>query len=162
MSYVLKRIISGELVCIPGKRGRVKGGYQPGKAVIADHPVPLRMPLRWWYDMKAAGQDRANGGARPDSVVVQDALGQSAEVACPADGGGAAQMTMGRDVRREEVPEAVWEFCLWLRRYTKKRQITKRLTSTQYVEVAAEASRCGVTIDEDPQGRFLYIDFVKQ
>lgn len=53
MSYVLKRIISGELVCIPGKRGRVKGGYQPGKAVIADHPVPLRMPLRWWYDMKA-------------------------------------------------------------------------------------------------------------
>jgi hypothetical protein len=71
-------------------------------------------------------------------------------------------MTMGRDVRREEVPEAVWEFCLWLRRYTKKRQITKRLTSTQYVEVAAEASRCGVTIDEDPQGRFLYIDFVKQ
>jgi hypothetical protein len=53
MSYVLKRIISGELVCIPGKPGRAKGGgYQPGNAVLADHPVPLRQPLKMVFYFK--------------------------------------------------------------------------------------------------------------
>jgi hypothetical protein len=37
-SQVLKRILSGELVPIRGRRGR--GGA--GRAVIADHPVPFR------------------------------------------------------------------------------------------------------------------------
>jgi hypothetical protein len=48
MSYVLKRIISGELVCINGKPGRGNAG----KAVIADHPQPLRRPLQWNVDLK--------------------------------------------------------------------------------------------------------------
>jgi hypothetical protein len=45
MSYVLKRIISGELICIPGR------GHK-GKAVIADNPVRLRMPLRMKFDVR--------------------------------------------------------------------------------------------------------------
>jgi hypothetical protein len=45
MSYALKRIISGELVCIDGKPGRGNAG----KAVIADHPVPLHQPPRWHF-----------------------------------------------------------------------------------------------------------------
>jgi hypothetical protein len=41
MSRQIKRILSGELVCIPGEGG-VKGGTRrAGKAVIAAHPVPL-------------------------------------------------------------------------------------------------------------------------
>jgi len=43
MSYQLRRIISGELVCINGAPGR---GHA-GKAVIADHPQPLRLPIQW-------------------------------------------------------------------------------------------------------------------
>jgi hypothetical protein len=47
MSRQIKRILSGELVCVPGKAGRVKGGgYQPGKAVLAAHPVPLVPPTK--------------------------------------------------------------------------------------------------------------------
>lgn len=41
-------------MCIPGKRGRLEGGaYQAGKAVLADYPAPLRMPLRMRFDMKS-------------------------------------------------------------------------------------------------------------
>jgi hypothetical protein len=44
-SHTLKRIISGELVPIRGQNRRGKGGKcVAGRAVIADHPVPLR---RW-------------------------------------------------------------------------------------------------------------------
>jgi hypothetical protein len=57
-------------------------------------------------------------------------------------------MTTGRALRREEVPEPVWEFFLWVKRYARKRQVTE-LTPTQYAEVAAEATRRGLTIDED-------------
>jgi hypothetical protein len=48
MSYVLRRIISGELVCINGKPGRGNAG----KAVLADNPVPLKMPLRMNFDIR--------------------------------------------------------------------------------------------------------------
>jgi len=52
MSHQIKRILSGELVCIPGKPGRVKGGgYQAGKAVLAEHPVPLVPPLKRVLDV---------------------------------------------------------------------------------------------------------------
>ena len=47
MSRQLKRIISGELVPIPGRRGR---GHA-GKAVLVAHPTPLRLPTRMRYDM---------------------------------------------------------------------------------------------------------------
>jgi hypothetical protein len=57
-------------------------------------------------------------------------------------------MTTGHAVRGEEVPEAVWEFGLWVIRYARKRRVTE-LTPTQYAEVAAEAARRGLTIDED-------------
>jgi len=48
MSYVLKRIISGELVCINGKPGRGNAG----NAVIADRPQPLRPGLHWHVDLR--------------------------------------------------------------------------------------------------------------
>jgi hypothetical protein len=48
MSHQLKRIISGELVCINGKPGRGNAG----KAVIADYPQPLRPCLHWRIDLK--------------------------------------------------------------------------------------------------------------
>jgi hypothetical protein len=57
-------------------------------------------------------------------------------------------MTTDRALRREEVPEPVWEFFLWVVRYARKRQTTE-LTSTQYAEVAAEAVRRGLIIDEN-------------
>jgi hypothetical protein len=56
-------------------------------------------------------------------------------------------MTTGRALRREEVPEAVWEFRLWVVHYARERQVTE-LTPTQYAEVAAEAVRRGLIIDE--------------
>jgi hypothetical protein len=48
MSHQLRRIISGEFVCINGKPGRGNAG----KAVIADHPQPLRPGLHWHVDLK--------------------------------------------------------------------------------------------------------------
>jgi len=48
MSYQLRRIISGELVCMNGAPGR---GHA-GKAVIADRPQPLRPGLHWHVDLK--------------------------------------------------------------------------------------------------------------
>jgi hypothetical protein len=53
MSWQIKRILSGELVCIPGKPGRVKGGgYKAGKAVVAAHPVPLVPPYKQVLDVE--------------------------------------------------------------------------------------------------------------
>jgi len=53
MSRQIKRIISGELVCVPGKPGRVKGGaYQAGRAVLAAHPVPLVPPVKQVLDVE--------------------------------------------------------------------------------------------------------------
>jgi hypothetical protein len=53
MSHVLRRIISGEFVCRPGKPGGIKGGgHQRGEAVIADHPQPLRLPIQWHINLK--------------------------------------------------------------------------------------------------------------
>jgi hypothetical protein len=52
MSRQIKRILSGELVCVPGKAGRVKGGgYKAGKAVVAVHPVPLVPPYKQVLDV---------------------------------------------------------------------------------------------------------------
>jgi hypothetical protein len=48
MSHQLRRIISGEFVCINGKPGRDNAG----KAVIADHPQPLRLPIQWHINLK--------------------------------------------------------------------------------------------------------------
>ena len=48
MSRQLKLILSGELVCIPGRPGR---GHE-GKAAIADHPVPLNPGMRFSYDVR--------------------------------------------------------------------------------------------------------------
>jgi hypothetical protein len=48
MSHQLRRIISGELVCINGKPGRGNAG----KAVIADYPQPLRLPIQWHINLK--------------------------------------------------------------------------------------------------------------
>jgi hypothetical protein len=42
----------------------------------------------------------------------------------------------------------VWEFAQWIISYARKREVTE-LTPTQYAEVAAEAARRGLTIDED-------------
>jgi hypothetical protein len=49
MSRQLKRIISGELVLVPGKPG---GAYQRGKAVLTAHPVPLTSPTRMVFDVE--------------------------------------------------------------------------------------------------------------
>jgi hypothetical protein len=52
MSRQIKRILSGELVCIPGEGG-VKGGTRrAGKAVIAEHPVPLVPPNKMVLDVE--------------------------------------------------------------------------------------------------------------
>jgi hypothetical protein len=48
MSHQLRRIISGEFVCINGKPGRGNAGM----AVIADHPQPLRLPIQWHINLK--------------------------------------------------------------------------------------------------------------
>jgi hypothetical protein len=48
MSYVLKRIISGELVPKPL---RTPGGRMRWEAVIADHPQPLRLPIQWHINL---------------------------------------------------------------------------------------------------------------
>jgi hypothetical protein len=53
MSRQIKRILSGELVCVPGKPGRVKGGgYAAGKAVLTTHPVPLVPPTKLVLDVE--------------------------------------------------------------------------------------------------------------
>lgn len=52
-SHQLQRIISGELVCVPGKAKCGPNGKK--RAVIADHPVPLAPPTKLVYDMKAKG-----------------------------------------------------------------------------------------------------------
>jgi hypothetical protein len=53
MSHQIKRILSGELVCVPGKAGRVKGGgYKPGEAVLTTHPVPLVPPNKLVLDVE--------------------------------------------------------------------------------------------------------------
>jgi hypothetical protein len=57
----------------------------------------------------------------------------------PADG-------TSRDFREDEVPESVWEFAQWLTRYRAKYQIRDRLTSHQWLEVSAEATRRGLTV----------------
>jgi len=55
MNYVLKRIISGELVQLEGgKRGRPDLNGHVAKAVIADHPQPLRPCLHWHIDFRLA------------------------------------------------------------------------------------------------------------
>lgn len=45
-SQVLKRIIAGELVCVPWQRA------VRGYAVIADHPVPLPQPVQYQFSFK--------------------------------------------------------------------------------------------------------------
>lgn len=49
-SEVLKRIIAGELVCVPGRGGG--GPKAKNNAVVAEHPVPLAMPNRYTVDLK--------------------------------------------------------------------------------------------------------------
>lgn len=49
-SRQIERILSGELLCVRGKRGG--GGFMSG-AMIAAHPVPLVPPKHWIYDLKA-------------------------------------------------------------------------------------------------------------
>ena len=44
----IERILAGELICIPGKRGR--GNI--GRAVLAEHPKPLVGPMAFTYDLK--------------------------------------------------------------------------------------------------------------
>jgi hypothetical protein len=53
MSRQIKRILSGELVCKPGRAGRPdRYGNGPGKAVIAAHPVPLVPPNKMVLDVE--------------------------------------------------------------------------------------------------------------
>jgi len=49
MSHQLRRIISGELV---QQRLRRNGSGWIARAVIADHPQPLRAPLHWSFDFR--------------------------------------------------------------------------------------------------------------
>jgi hypothetical protein len=52
MSRQIKRILSGELVCKPGRAGRPdRHGDGPGKAVLAEHPVPLVPPNKRVLDV---------------------------------------------------------------------------------------------------------------
>ena len=52
-SHRLDRIISGEVVCRPGRRGWPKYGVGVrGEAVLADVPKPLEQPRTWAWDMK--------------------------------------------------------------------------------------------------------------
>lgn len=77
----------------------------------------------------------------------------------PADG-------RSRDVREDEVPGPVWELSEWLNRYCTKHRVRARLdarlTLDEWLEVSAEARRRGLTVRENPQGRFLLVDYVKQ
>ena len=53
MSRQIKRILSGELVCKPGRAGRPdRYGNGPGKALIAAHPVPLVPPNKMVLDVE--------------------------------------------------------------------------------------------------------------
>jgi len=57
MSYVLRRIISGELVQLEGgKRGRPDLNGRVAKAVIADHPQPLHQPPQFHIDLARRAQ----------------------------------------------------------------------------------------------------------
>jgi hypothetical protein len=60
----------------------------------------------------------------------------------------------------------VWEFAQWLNRYCTKHRVrarsNARLTLDEWLEVSAEARRRCLTVGEDPQGRGLDIDYVKQ
>ena len=48
MSRQIKRILNGELRCVPGKPGRGNSG----KAVLAEHPVPLVPPTKMVLDVE--------------------------------------------------------------------------------------------------------------
>jgi len=73
---------------------------------------------------------------------------------------------MSRDACEDEVPVCVWQFGEWLNPYCTKHRVRvrliARLTLDEWLEVSAEARRRGLTVSEDPQGRVLYIDYVKQ
>jgi hypothetical protein len=116
-----------------GNSGRVKGGgYKTGKAVFAAHPVQLTSPLKMVFDV-----DRLlkHGVARFKQVPAYEpplpllpnfeALGESSamdgrlDFEGPADIEGPANGTP-RDFREDEVPEPVWEFVQWLKRYRAK------------------------------------------
>ena len=59
MSRQIKRIISGELVCKPGRAGRPdRHGNGRGKALLAAHPVPLTSPLKMVLDTDALFKGR--------------------------------------------------------------------------------------------------------
>ena len=52
-------------------------------------------------------------------------------------------------LREDEVPEHVWEFGRWLRRYWLKHGRPGKWTAAQYAEVEAEARRRSITFHED-------------
>jgi len=77
------------------------------------------------------------------------------DVEGPADG-------TSRDFREDEVPAPIWEFVQWLKRYRAKYPKRDRLTLDQWLEVATEARRRGLTVTESPEGHLLHVDYVKQ
>ena len=67
-SHILKRIISGELVLIPGRRGGCPPKW-PGKVVIADFPVPLAQPPRFRFDLRTGKVERPSPHETPGPAL---------------------------------------------------------------------------------------------
>jgi len=57
ISRGLERVLSGELVC---RRTEIRGRRRVF-AVVADHPVPLKRPPRWRYNLAALRLERVIG-----------------------------------------------------------------------------------------------------
>jgi hypothetical protein len=64
-SRVLKRIISGELVCRRLKYYKTAFPGWSGVAVIADHPVPLKMRPKMQFDLKTGRLSQVSVFERP-------------------------------------------------------------------------------------------------